>query len=366
MKTVLVIIGTRPEAIKLAPVVLKLKTRPDQFKVVVCVTAQHRQILDQVLEVFEIVSDIDCDLMLNNQSLPSLTARALLSVTDAIRKTEPDVVLVQGDTTTAMASALAAFYEQVPVGHVEAGLRTCNPSCPFPEEINRRLISVLGHFHFAPTPKAADVLVAEGIPKKNVWCTGNTIVDALHLVLKRPGTLDVGIGSDGLKILLVTAHRRESFGQPLENICHALRELANRNPDVLILYPVHPNPRVQEPVRRLLSGKKNIALLDPLPYVSFVKLMKECYFVLTDSGGIQEEAPALGKPVLVMRNETERPEAIEAGTSRLVGTCIDTILCEAERLLTDPATYLRMSTAISPYGDGKAAERIAEVLASAF
>lgn len=366
MKTVLVVIGTRPEAIKMAPVVLKLKTRPDQFKVVVCTTAQHRHILDQVLRVFEIVPDIDLDLMQDNQALASLTTRALLSVTDAIKKTQPDVVLVQGDTTTAMVSALAAFYEQIPVGHVEAGLRTCNPLRPFPEEINRRLISVLTRFHFAPTRRAAEALASEGISPKDVCCTGNTVVDALELILNRPGTLDIGIKSDGRRIILVTAHRRESFGQPLEAVCQALRELAIRNPDVLIVYPVHPNPRVQEPVRRILSGNENVSLLNPLKYESFVRLMKASYFIVTDSGGIQEEAPSLGKPVLVLRDETERPEAIEAGTSKLVGTRSETILAEAEKLLTDPAAYQRMSAAVSPYGDGKAAERIADVLERAF
>jgi UDP-N-acetylglucosamine 2-epimerase (non-hydrolysing) len=245
---------------------------------------------------------------------------------------------------------------------VEAGLRTRNTYSPFPEEINRRLISVLGHLHFAPTQKAFDTLTVEGIPMDRVFVTGNTVIDALQLVVNRPGALDIGIELDGQKIVLVTAHRRESLGQPLENICLALRELALRHPDILIVYPVHPNPRVQDPVRQHLSGQKGILLLEPLEYESFVRLMKASYFILTDSGGIQEEAPALGKPVLVMRDETERPEAVEAETSKIVGTSIPTILGEAERLLTDGNTYLRMSTAVSPYGDGRAAERIADIL----
>jgi len=365
MKIVLFFIGTRPEAIKLAPVILRMKSRPDQFKVIVCATAQHREMLDQVLQLFEISPDIDLDLMMPNQSLPSFTARSLLTVTDVIKKVEPQIVLVQGDTTTAMVSTLASFYEHIPVGHVEAGLRTGNPYSPFPEEMNRRLISVLARFHFAPTKRAEKLLLSEGIPKENVWHTGNTVVDALKLILARSEIPDLGIENDRRKIILVTAHRRESFGQPLENMCEALKKLAARNPDVHIIYPVHPNPRVQDPVRQILSGKDNISLLEPLGYLPFVSLMNACHFILTDSGGIQEEAPALGKPVLVMRDETERVEAIEAGTSKLIGTRTETILVEAETLLQDPNAYHRMATAISPFGDGSAAEKIIDLLVHA-
>lgn len=364
MKSILVVMGTRPEAIKLAPVVLALKRQPQAFRVTVCVTAQHRQMLDQVLRLFHIEPDLDLNLMEANQTLPSLTARAMLSVSQAIKECQPDTVMVQGDTTTAMVTALAAFYQRVPVGHVEAGLRTGNPQSPFPEEINRRLIGVLGDMHFAPTTRAADALRAEGVPRDRVHLTGNTVVDALHMIASRPVRVIPRIGFDDRRLILVTAHRRESFGEPLERICRALRELADRHPDVAILYPVHPNPSVREPVERLLLNVQGVFLLDPLEYEEFVHLMKRSYLVLTDSGGIQEEAPALGKPVLVMRNETERPEALEAGTSRLVGTDTETILYEVERLLNDRQAYARMATAVSPFGDGRAAERILMVLAS--
>jgi UDP-N-acetylglucosamine 2-epimerase (non-hydrolysing) len=362
MKTVLVVLGTRPEAIKLAPVIAALKRQPQTFQAVVCVTAQHRQMLDQVLRLFQVCPDIDLDLMQENQSLSGLTSRVMLRVTDAITEVAPDVVLVQGDTTTAMVSALAAFYLRIPVGHVEAGLRTRDPYNPFPEEMNRRLISVLGTVHFAPTKKAFEALVGEGVPEEQVFLTGNTVVDALLAIAHQSDAVDIGLPLDGRKVILVTAHRRESFGEPLHNICLALGELARRHPEVLIVYPVHPNPNVREPVRRLLSGRKGIALLEPLEYKAFVYLMKHAYFILTDSGGIQEEAPALGKPVLVLRDETERPEGIEAGTAKLVGTCTEAILAEAEQLLLDCASYVQMACAVSPYGDGKAADRIVEIL----
>lgn len=356
--------GTRPEAIKLAPVVLALRNQPQVFRVIVCVTAQHRQMLDQVLSIFEIEPDLDLNLMEDNQTLPSLTARAMLSVSQAIKECQPDAVVVQGDTTTAMVTAMAAFYQRVPVGHVEAGLRTGNPYSPFPEEINRRLISVLSDIHFAPTPRTVESLIAAGVPREKVYLTGNTVVDALRLIANRSVRLDLDIGSDDRRIILVTAHRRESFGEPLENICRALRELAGRHPDLAIVYPVHPNPSVREPVERLLSDVPGVYLIDPVDYAEFVHLMKRSYLVVTDSGGIQEEAPALGKPVLVMRNETERQEALEAGTSRLVGTCTETILSEVERLLEDKNAYAKMANAVSPFGDGHAAERILAVLAS--
>ncbi len=364
MKTVLVIVGTRPEAIKLAPVVLALRRRSESFRVIVCVTAQHRALLDRVLRLFEISPDVDLDLMEDNQSLSGVTARAMLSVTDTINKVEPDTVLVQGDTTTAMVSALAAFYQRVPVGHVEAGLRTCSLYSPFPEEINRRLIGVIGNTHFAPTSRAVDALLSEGVPKENIFLTGNTVVDALQTIVNRPGGINLGIPLEGRKLILVTAHRRESFGEPMEQICQALGELARRHPEVLIVYPVHPNPNVQEPVTRLLTGVPGIALIEPLEYDAFVCLMKLAYLVLTDSGGIQEEAPALGKPVLVLREKTERPEGIEAGVSKLVGTRTENILQETDRLLSDRDAYARMTRAVNPYGDGKAAERLVAILES--
>ncbi len=391
MLKVLSIFGTRPEAIKMAPVVRELKKHPSQIEAVVCVTAQHRQMLDQVLALFKIEPDIDLDLMEDDQTPASLTARAMADLTQVLREVQPDLVLVQGDTTTAMVAALAAFYQKIPVGHVEAGLRTHNRYYPFPEEINRRLISVLATYHFAPTRSAAEALRAEGIPEDVIFVTGNTVIDALLWVVSQPpsrqtrallqrlgiaqgaeeqGNRGAGVNSPlhpctSAPLLLVTAHRRENFGQPLKNICLALRELVRRNPDVQIVYPVHMNPHVRGPVYRLLNNHERIHLLDPLPYEPFAYLMKHTYLVLTDSGGIQEEAPALGKPVLVMRRETERPEAVEAGTVKIVGTDTETIVAETERLLYDRREYERMARAISPYGDGHAAERIVGIIEKA-
>lgn len=362
MKTILVVVGTRPEAIKLAPVILAIQKKSSHFKVKVCSTAQHRHILDPVLNLFQISPDIDLNLMQNNQSISDLTARAMVSLTQAIRSVAPDLVMVQGDTTTAMVAAMAAFYQRIPVAHIEAGLRTKNILNPFPEEMNRRVISVLGQFHFAPTVRAVNALVSEGVPKERVYLTGNTVIDALQLILQRSENQDLKVKVDERKIILVTAHRRESFGEPLQNICEALRLIASRNPDVHIVYSVHPNPSVQDPVRRNLLGKDNISLLDPLEYHSFVKLMNACYFILTDSGGIQEEGPALGKPVLVMREETERFEGIEAGASKLIGTQSETILAETEKLLRNFETYQQMAKAVSCYGDGTAAEKISNLL----
>lgn len=356
------IFGTRPEAIKMAPVVKELEKHPDRVESIVCVTAQHRQMLDQILSLFEIEPDVDLDLMEENQNLSSLTANAITSLTKVIAQVKPDLVLVQGDTTTAMAASLASFYLKVPIGHIEAGLRTRNRYNPFPEEINRRIISVLATYNFAPTQTAVGALLAEGFPEGSIYLTGNTVVDALLMTVKKNYQLDLGIPLNSDRLILVTAHRRESFGSPLENICIALRELAKRNPEVEIVYPVHLNPNVQEPVCRYLSGQERVHLVAPLEYEKFVHLMNRSYLVLTDSGGIQEEAPVLGKPVLVMRQETERPEAVVAGTVKVVGTDTETIIAETEHLLRNRNEYEKMSRAISPYGDGHAAKRIVEII----
>lgn len=363
MPRILLIFGTRPEAIKMAPLVHELGRRPG-VELVTCVTGQHREMLDQVLAWFAITPDYDLGLMQPDQTLAGLTGRALTGVTEVLERVAPDAALVQGDTATAMAAALAAFYQRVPVGHVEAGLRTGDIYNPFPEEVDRRLISVVTSYHFAPTPAARDALLAEGVDPAAITVTGNTVIDALQWTVRQPHTLDLGLPLDDPdeRLILVTAHRRESFGPDFEAICHALRAIAERNPDVRLIYPVHLNPHVQEPVRRILGGVERVHLIDPLPYPDFAHLMDRATLVVTDSGGLQEEAPALGKPVLVMRRTTERPEAIEAGTARLVGTETDAIVSAAEELLHDPAAYAAMAGAVSPFGDGHAAERIADVL----
>jgi UDP-N-acetylglucosamine 2-epimerase (non-hydrolysing) len=364
MKRVLTIFGTRPEAIKLSPVLLELEKHPEHFENLICVTAQHREMLDQVLDWFQIKPDFDLNLMQPNQGLAEFASRALASVSKILEETRPDVVLVQGDTTTVMIAALAAFYRRIPVGHVEAGLRTRNRYDPFPEEINRRLTDVLATYYFAPTERAATALRAEQIAEENIFVTGNTVVDALLMTVKRPVNLKLDFHLDGRQLILVTAHRRESFGAPFESLCLALRDLAERDPGVEIVYPVHLNPRVREPVRRILAGRPRIHLLEPLRYEQFAHLMAQAHLILTDSGGIQEEAPVLGKPTLVMRETTERPEAIEAGTARLVGTNRQRIVAEAERLLHDKQAYRTMAQAGSPFGDGRAAERIVNILSS--
>jgi len=359
---VLSIFGTRPEAIKMAPVVKELEKHPDKIESVVCVTGQHREMLDQVLSLFEIKPQIDLNLMEPNQTLASLTAKAITSLTDVIADVKPDVVLVQGDTTTAMVAGLTSFYQKVSVGHVEAGLRTYDRYSPFPEEINRRLISVLATYNFAPTQTAVNALMNEGYPEESIFLTGNTVIDALLMTVKRDYELDLGFSPLSDKLILVTAHRRENFGQPLGNICTALKEIARCNPEVEIVYPVHLNPNVRSTVYQMLSNQERIHLIEPLEYEKFVHLMNRSYFVLTDSGGIQEEAPALGKPVLVLRSETERPEAIEAGVVKLVGTDTKVIISETKLLLHDEEEYATMSKGISPYGDGHAAERIVKII----
>ncbi|MGJ8547367.1 MAG: non-hydrolyzing UDP-N-acetylglucosamine 2-epimerase [Sulfitobacter sp.] len=365
----MVVFGTRPEAIKMAPVVAALRQQPG-CEVLVCVTAQHREMLDRVLELFEIEPEIDLDLMRPGQSLSALTSRILDGISQTLKENPVDCMLVHGDTTTSMAAALAGFYEGVPVHHVEAGLRTGNRFAPWPEEVNRLLTARLADLHFAPTEGAAAALRREAIDDTAIHVTGNTVIDALLEVVSRlddgrlkapiPGLPEFGADQ---RVVLVTGHRRENFGEGFERICQALAEIAKRD-DVEVVYPVHLNPQVQEPVHRILGKLKNVHLIDPLDYASFVALMRQSYLILTDSGGIQEEAPSLGKPVLVMRDTTERPEAVAAGTVRLVGTDPERIAGEAQRLLDDKAAWEEMSRAHNPYGDGTAAAQIAKILTS--
>jgi UDP-N-acetylglucosamine 2-epimerase (non-hydrolysing) len=368
MTRVLFVFGTRPEAIKLCPLVRRLEHSPERFEARVCVTAQHRSMLDQVLNLFGVRPHYDLNIMRFDQTPAQVLARAAAALEPVIAAERPDVVLVQGDTTTTLGAALAAFYRRVRVGHVEAGLRTGDRRQPFPEEINRILTSRVSDLHFAATEEAAANLRAEGVDPGTIFVTGNTVIDAVLYV--REG-LEQGrlarsawpFPQPGRRLILVTAHRRESFGEGLERICRALVALAER-PDVEIVYPVHANPNVREPVNRHLRGRPNIHLLEPLEYVSFVDLMSRSHLILTDSGGIQEEAPSLGKPVLVMREKTERPEAVRAGTVRLVGADPERIVGEAARLLDDAEHYRQMARRHNPYGDGHACERIAEILAS--
>lgn len=366
IKRVMVVFGTRPEAIKMAPVVEALNRTPG-IETVVAVTAQHRQMLDQVLELFGIVPDEDLDVMQPGQTLAGLFSRILQGMTDVIARHKPDLVLVHGDTSTTLATALAAFYNRVRIGHVEAGLRTGNIYAPWPEEGNRRLTAPLVHWHFAPTERSRANLLAEGTDAQRIIVTGNTVIDALLTVVGKI-TDDPELRHDmaarfpfldpGKRLILVTGHRRENFGDGFEQICRALKALAERG-DTQVVYPVHLNPNVQEPVNRLLANQPGVVLIEPQDYLPFVYLMSRAYLIITDSGGVQEEAPSLGKPVLVMRETTERPEAVDAGTVRLVGTDAARIVAEANRLLDDSAAYQAMSHAHNPYGDGQAARRIA-------
>ena len=383
MRKVLVILGTRPEAIKLAPVIQEMRKRPG-FKPVVCATAQHRHMLDQVLPLFQIRPDHDLDIMKDGQSLFDVTAQTLTGLEKVLQMERPDLVLVQGDTTSAMVGALAAYYLRIPVGHVEAGLRTGDKFNPFPEEINRAVVDLVADLHFAPTERAKQNLLGQGIGSSGIFVTGNTAVDALLDLVSRlsdervanaelnglfkglPESLLAMLqdGDSSRRLILVTGHRRESFGKDLENICVALREIASRNPDVEVVYPVHMNPNVLGPVHKLLGDVGRVHLLEPLGYQSFVWLMKRAYLILTDSGGIQEEAPSLGKPTLVMRKTTERPEGIEAGAALLVGVETDSILEATQRLLDDRDVYQSMASVRNPYGDGQASRRIADILES--
>lgn len=380
MKTILLIFGTRPEAIKMAPLVKEFQRYSDDYKTVVCVTGQHREMLDQVLQIFEIKPDYDLNIMKQGQDLYDVTARVLVGLRDVLKAVSPDVVLVHGDTTTSMAAALAACYQQIPVGHVEAGLRTHNIYSPWPEEINRQLTGRIATYHFAPTPLSRQNLLNEGVEPAHIHVTGNTVIDALYWVvdrIKSDGALsqtlseellhsgyDVNRLSQGKKLVLITGHRRENFGDGFIRICKAIKTLVEQYPEVDFVYPMHLNPNVRKPIHEAFDGRSydNMYFIEPLEYLSFVYLMEKSTIVLTDSGGIQEEAPGLGKPVLVMRDTTERPEALEAGTVKLVGTDYDKIVGEVSRLIDDPLYYKTMSEAVNPYGDGKACERIVELL----
>jgi UDP-N-acetylglucosamine 2-epimerase (non-hydrolysing) len=366
-KKVMVVIGTRPEAIKLAPVVLELQRHRTHFDTKICVTGQHREMLDQMLQVFGLRPDYDLGVMKAGQDLTEVTAACLTGLKPILRDERPDLVLVQGDTTTTFAASLAAYYYHIPVGHIEAGLRTGKKDDPFPEEINRRLATHLSDFHFAPTELARNNLLREGVSPEDILVTGNTVIDALFLTQARlteePSLAVDHLGSTkGSRMILVTAHRRESFGLPFRRICEALRAIAERRRDVLVVYPVHLNPNVQGPVREILDGLPNVKLLAPLDYVSFVALMQRAYILLTDSGGIQEEGPSLAKPVLVMREVSERPEAIAAGTACLTGTDPEEIVGAVSALLDDPTRYKQMTSRPNPYGDGHAAKRIVQFL----
>lgn len=361
---ILCVIGTRPEAIKMAPVILALQQEP-WAEVRVIATAQHRHMLDQVLTFFGIKPDLDLDMMRPNQSLTALTARLLTAMDEVLLSESPDVVLVQGDTTTVMTVALACFYHRILVGHVEAGLRTWDMHNPFPEEANRVIAGKLARWHFAPTEGARQNLLREGVLAQNITVTGNTVIDALLITAAK--VLSVGLNLDDAKrLVLVTSHRRENFGEPFRNICMALRTLAERNSDIQIFYPVHPNPNVKDVAHQLLGNISNIVLCEPLDYAPFIAAMKKAYLIISDSGGVQEEAPALGKPVLVLREETERPEAVEMGVVKLVGVNSERIVQEAQLLLDDVNAYRAMARGVSPYGDGQAAGRIVDVLRAHF
>lgn len=357
-------VGTRPEAIKMAPVILALKEQP-WADVKVLATAQHRNMLDQVLNFFGIKPDIDLNIMRPNQALTTLTARLLLELDEVLLAEKPDVVLAQGDTTTVMTMALACFYHRIPFGHVEAGLRTWDIQNPFPEEANRVIAGRLTRWHFAPTESSRQNLLKEGIPDSDITVTGNTVIDALLMTASKE--LEIGIElPEDKRLILVTSHRRENFGEPFRNICRALKTIAECNSDVQILYPVHPNPNVKDVAVELLGDCSNIKLCDPLDYAPFIAAMKRSYLIISDSGGVQEEAPALAKPVLVLRDETERPEAVDMGVVKLVGPNYDQIVNEAQVLLDDPEAYKAMARGISPYGDGKGAERIVAILKEQF
>jgi UDP-N-acetylglucosamine 2-epimerase (non-hydrolysing) len=363
---VISIVGTRPEAIKMAPVIRELASRGDEFDQTVVATAQHRQMLDQVLELFEIEPDVDLQLMQENQTLGQFASRSLAALSELFGDLEPDAVLVQGDTTTVMTAGLAAFYRCVRVGHVEAGLRSFDRQNPFPEEINRRVAGVVADFHFAPTKGAADNLRREGVAESSIFTTGNTIVDALQMLPTHGAFADDRLNQvdfDARRVLTVTAHRRENHGHPLLDICAAIRELVGRFDDVEVVYPVHLNPNVREPVHAELGGVAGVHLVEPVSYVDLLRLMQRSYLMLSDSGGIQEEAPSFRKPVLVLREVTERPELIEAGLGKIVGTDTDRIVAETERLLVDADAYAAMTGGENPFGDGRAASRIADVLA---
>ena len=364
---VLTVFGTRPEAIKMAPLVKEFEKQPDVFESLVCVTAQHREMLDQVLKLFDIKPDFDLNIMRPNQDLWTITSEVLLSMKKVYEEAKPDIVLVHGDTTTSMAAALSAFYAKIPVGHVEAGLRTFNKHYPFPEEINRVFADAVCSYHFAPTDTSVENLVKSAIPKEHIYKTGNTVIDALlHTVENNKEDLSyIGLKPE-LKTILLTSHRRENFGEPIRNICKAVLKLVEKNKNIQVVYPVHLNPNVQKPVNELLANKERIHLIEPMEYAPFSSLMKESHLIMTDSGGVQEEAPSLGKPVLVLRTTTERPEAVEYGTVKLVGTDTEKIVNEVQNLLDNIDEYKKMSESINPYGDGLASSRIVEIIKKEF
>lgn len=378
MKTIMLVFGTRPEAIKMAPLIKEFQKYPQLFKTIVCVTGQHRQMLDQVLNIFDITPDYDLNIMKQGQDLYDVTSRVLLGMRDVLKETQPDVVLVHGDTTTSTAAALAAFYQQIPVGHVEAGLRTHNIYSPWPEEMNRQITGRIATYNFSPTQLSKSNLLKENIAESTIYVTGNSVIDALYWVIdkiKTDGQLQYNLDqtlltagydlsrlSDGRKLVLITGHRRENFGEGFISMCQAIRDLSCKYADVDFVYPMHLNPNVRKPIHQVfgqeLNNWDNMFFIEPLEYLSFVHLMSKSTIVLTDSGGIQEEAPGLGKPVLVMRDTTERPEALEAGTVKLVGTNYDCIMSEVSKLIDDIDYYEVMSKAVNPYGDGKACQRI--------
>lgn len=362
---VLISFGTRPEAIKLAPVINELRKYPDRFSPVVVVTAQHRQMLDQVLDVFDIRPDYDLNVMTNGQSLSDIVVKTLKRLGPVLSKENPHFLVVQGDASSAFASALAGYYHKVPIGHVEAGLRTYDKYSPFPEEVNRRFITVVADLHFAPTPRARENLIAEGVDCSKIHVTGNTVIDALKQILKarRGHVLPVSLANKS-RLLLVTLHRRESFGVPLQGICRALITIVDRNSDVTMVLPVHPNPQIRRTVQEMLGGNERIRLIEPLAYPDFITLMRQAYIILTDSGGIQEEAPMLGKPVVILREKTERLEAVEYGTAVLAGTAPERIVQVTERILNNPHYYRQMVRRCAVFGDGRAARRICKIITS--
>ncbi|MFA5540262.1 MAG: UDP-N-acetylglucosamine 2-epimerase (non-hydrolyzing) [Bacteroidales bacterium] len=381
MKKIMLVFGTRPEAIKMAPLVMEFRKYPDKFNIIICVTAQHREMLDQVVELFEIKPDFDLDIMNQGQDLYDVTSKVLLGMRDVLKKTLPDLLLVHGDTSTSTASSLAAFYQQIPVGHIEAGLRTHSIYSPWPEEMNRQITGRIATYHFAPTELSKSNLLNEGINESKILVTGNTVIDALHIVVNRINNnkelntslhktlLKMGYDTnrlDNKRLVLITGHRRENFGEGFINICNAIKTLSEKYPDVDFVYPMHLNPNVRQPINKIFGDDfdeySNLFFIEPLEYLSFVYLMEKSTIVLTDSGGIQEEAPGLGKPVLVMRDTTERPEAVDAGTVKLVGTDYNKIVGEVSLLLDDHNIYNKMSKATNPYGDGKACQRIVNSL----
>ncbi|MHB9035242.1 MAG: non-hydrolyzing UDP-N-acetylglucosamine 2-epimerase [Armatimonadota bacterium] len=366
---ILAVCGTRPDTVKMAPVVLEIKRHPCEAELVLAVTGQHREMLEQVLRAFDLKPDYDLNIMTARQTLAQITTRALEGLDDVIQKVKPDLVLAQGDTTTTFVASLAAFYNKIPFGHVEAGLRTDNKYDPFPEEINRRLAGVITDLHFAPTELAKDNLLREGARADDIFVTGNTVIDALLNIAAQPHEFEdtkIRAAAESGRMILLTAHRRENWGEPMQNICHAVKHVIANNPDVSVVFPVHKNPIVRDIVFPELKATERVILMEPPDYVPFVHLMKSAHIVLTDSGGVQEEAPSLGKPVLVLRKTTERPEGVDAGSAKLVGTDTQAIVDETERLLHNPAAYDMMAQVKSPYGDGHAAERIWEIINSRF